>query len=177
MRAKCYKKIIDNYESLVELWQTSLENGKLDTDVKSRIIGCLSHMKKFNFCYGVNIAYKFYSLTDNLSKSLQSKKMSAISGQNLARLTIAAIESMRNDRDADNFFKYVKKEQAAFYPSIEESRLGRKRNNPTYSRIGYLDGYESSAEMYCYDDPSEHYRQVYFEVIDVFVTGITVLRS
>ena len=60
--------------------------------------------------------------------------MSAISGQNLARLTISAIESMRYDHDADIFFKYVK-EQAAFYPSIEEPRLGRKRINPTYSRI------------------------------------------
>ena len=64
------------------------------------------------------------------------------------------------------------KEQAAFYPSIEELRLDRKRSNPTYSRMEYLDGYESSAEMYCHGDPSEHYRHMYFEVIDVFVMSL-----
>ena len=61
-------------------------------------------MKMFKVCYGANIADKFYSLTDNLSTSLQSKKMSAISGQHLARLVISAIESTRNDRDADILF-------------------------------------------------------------------------
>ena len=69
VRAKCYQKIIDNYESLVELWQTSLKNGKLVFDVKSRITGCLVQMYKFRFYYGLDIAYKFYSLTDSLSKA------------------------------------------------------------------------------------------------------------
>ena len=105
VRAKCYQKIIDNYESLMELWQTSLKNGKLVFDVKSRITECLAQMCKFRFYYGLDIAYKFYSLTDSLSKALQNKKMSAISGQRLARLTISTIEGMRTDRHADNFFE------------------------------------------------------------------------
>ena len=42
VRANCYQEIIYNYESLVELWQTSLKNGKLVFDAKSRITGCLA---------------------------------------------------------------------------------------------------------------------------------------
>ena len=76
VRAKCYQKIIDNYESLVELSQTSLKNGKLVLDVKSRITGCLAQMCKFRFYYGLDIVYKFYFLTDSLSKALQNKKIS-----------------------------------------------------------------------------------------------------
>ena len=110
----------------MELWQTSLKNGKLVFYVKSRITGCLAQMCKFRFYYGLDIAYKFYSLTDSLSKALQNKKMSAISGQKLARLTISTIEGMRTDRHGDNFFDYVK-QQAALHPTIEEPQLGRKR--------------------------------------------------
>ena len=40
VRARCYKKVIDSYESLYQLWEQSLDAGKLDTDVKGRIIGC-----------------------------------------------------------------------------------------------------------------------------------------
>ena len=69
-------------------------------------------------------------------------------------------------RSADILFKYVK-EQADFYPNIEEPRLGRKMNNLTYSRMDYLDEFESSTEMYC----SDRYRQVNNEVLDVFVNG------
>ena len=74
---------------------------------------------------------------------------------------------MRTDRHADNFFDYVK-QQAALHPTIEDPRLGRKRKHPTYSRMELLDGYESSNEMFCHDNPSGHYRQLYFEIIHFF---------
>ena len=40
IRAKCFKKILDNYEALLELWKQSLEEN-LDFDTKSRIKGTL----------------------------------------------------------------------------------------------------------------------------------------
>ena len=141
----------------MEIWQTSLKNGKLVFDVKSRITGCLGQMCKFRFYYSLDIAYKFYSLTDSLSKASQNKKMCAISGQRLARLTITTIVGMRTDRHADNFFDYVK-QPAALHWIIEEPQLSRKRKKPTYSRMELLDGYESSNEMFCHANPSGHYR-------------------
>ena len=78
---------------------------------------------------------------------------------------------MRTDQHADNFFDYVK-QQAALHPTIEEPQLGRKRKNPTISRMELLDGYESSNEMFCHDNPSGHYRQLYFEIINIFVRSL-----
>ena len=39
VRATCFQRILDNYDDLMELWKECL-NGKLDPDVKARVIGC-----------------------------------------------------------------------------------------------------------------------------------------
>ena len=136
VRAECYKKILEAYEPLFDLWELSLEKGKLDTDVKSRIIGCQAQMKKFDFLGGLNLGYKFYSLTDNLSRALQSKKMSAVSGQRLARQTMSMFEKMRNDRDAKLLFDLVK-QNASKITRIKEPALGRQKNTPRYATINF----------------------------------------
>ena len=35
-----------------------------------------------------------------------------------------------------------------------------------------LDGYKSPIEMFCHDNPSGHYRQLYFEIINIFVRSL-----
>ena len=54
-------------------------------------------MTKFDFYFALQLVYKFYSLTDNLSKSLQTSTLSAVAAERLAHLTINPTESMRND--------------------------------------------------------------------------------
>ena len=39
VRANCFQKIIDQYDSLQQLWDLCLQE-KLTTDVRSRFIGC-----------------------------------------------------------------------------------------------------------------------------------------
>ena len=77
--------------TLFQLWGHCLKEDKLATDVKARIIGCSTPMTKFDFYFGMHLGHKFYSLTDNLSEAQQKSKMSAVSGQRLARLTIQTI--------------------------------------------------------------------------------------
>ena len=49
-------------------------------------------MTTFSLFFGLHLGYKLYAITNNLSKALQEKKMSAISGQRLARATLSTIE-------------------------------------------------------------------------------------
>ena len=63
VRAECMKRIIDNYEPLLQLWEQCLKE-KLDQDTKARIIGCKSQMESFYFFFGLNLSYKLYSMTD-----------------------------------------------------------------------------------------------------------------
>ena len=44
-------------------------------------------MDPFEFFFSFHLGERLYSYTDNLSKTLQSSKMAAVSGQRLANLT------------------------------------------------------------------------------------------
>ena len=52
--AKCMKRIIDNYELLLQLWEECLEE-KLDEETKARIVGCKSQMESFYFFWHQSI--------------------------------------------------------------------------------------------------------------------------
>jgi len=70
---------------------------KLDPDTKARIIGCQKQMTTLSFFFGLHLGQKLYGMTDNLSKTLQKEKMSAVSGKNLADLTLETLRGIRND--------------------------------------------------------------------------------
>ena len=75
IRANCFQRIIDNYQYLYSLWDESLKETRLTTEVKSRIIGCKAQMK---------LRKLLYSHTDKLSQTLQSEKMVAVRSKRLA---------------------------------------------------------------------------------------------
>ena len=54
IRAKCFKKILDNYKALLELWEQSLKQN-LDFGTKSRILVCKNQMKLLKFYFGLNL--------------------------------------------------------------------------------------------------------------------------
>ena len=48
VRAICFERILENYDELMELWQVTSKQGKLESEVKSRIIGCKYQMETFS---------------------------------------------------------------------------------------------------------------------------------
>ena len=103
VRATTMRKVMTNYQPLFDLWDLCLEEN-LDRETRSRIVGCQSKMTTFRFFYGLNLWYTVYSLTDNLSKTLQSQNMSAIEGKSIAMRTVETLDSMRNETASDLFF-------------------------------------------------------------------------
>ena len=85
---------------------------KLHAETKSRIIDFKKQMESFKFYCGLQLGLKLYAHTDNLSKTQQQEKMSAIRGKSLADLTRQTWEGIRNDHDY-NFFYEVLKNQLA----------------------------------------------------------------
>ena len=84
--ASCFQQIQDNYAALLQEWIISLD-GKLQSDICGRIIGCQAQMNTFESFFGLNLGQRLFSRTDNLSKTLQQTRMSAISGKRVAHLT------------------------------------------------------------------------------------------
>ena len=77
VRASCFQNIIDNYCLLLKLWDRCLKES-LEAETRSRIIGCNAQMKTFNFFFGLCLGQRHYTLTDNLSKTLQKEMMPAV---------------------------------------------------------------------------------------------------
>ena len=170
VRADCCRKIVTLYDALFSLWDHCLETGKMDRELKSGIGGVKAQMAAFSFFFGLQLGYRLYAITDNLSKALQEKKMSAISGQRLARATLSTIEAMRNDESFDMFYEHVLK-KAEGYNMVEEPKKGRKRSKPKYSILQYVDGY-NKGEAHHPETTKVQFQQIYLAAIDYFVVSL-----
>ena len=130
----------------MKLWEECLLEGGLNTEVKAHIIDCKNQMSTFHFFFGLYLGQRLFSITDNLSKVLQSEKLSAVSSQNMASLTLKAMQNMRTQEDFELFFNLPTK-QAEKLP-VDEPHLKRKRKVPKYSILQYLDGQETTSEAH-----------------------------
>ena len=173
VRATTYMKVLTNYDSLMKLWDISLQS-PLDRETRARIVGCQTQMTTFEFYYGLNLAHKLYTMTDNLSKTIQKESFSAVDGQKCADLTLQALKGMRNDDAAKLFYNTIMK-KATRYQFIESALLPRKRKRPNYKTIQQhfqIDGYKEGTEAHHPATPEDHYRCIYFDVLDVITSSI-----
>ena len=87
VRANSLKSVLDNYIVLQELWEQAKDEVS-DPSIKSRIIGVQTQFKTFQYFYGVILGELILKHSDNLSKTLQSPKLSASEGQHVAEMTV-----------------------------------------------------------------------------------------
>ena len=172
VRASCFNKSYKRYDSLQSLWQVCLRE-KLESEVCGRIIRCQSQMESFWFFFGLLLSHRLYSLTDNLSKTLQKERISALNGQRLAKLTVETLEGMRTNESFDLFCESVKKKATNF--DVEEPTLPRKRHRPKYSSLQYVQGHEETArntKAFHPQSAADHFRLIFFDAIDNVVMAL-----
>ena len=149
VRANVFNKIINNFGPLFELWGICLGD-RLDKETCFRILGCKCQMTEFRSFFGINLAYRMYSITDNLSKALQRETISSIEEQETAMKIAETFKKMRNIDSADCFFKTVK-QKAANHNFVNEPILPRKRKSSNYKSLNdfFIDeGQSSKAQPY-----------------------------
>ena len=64
-------------------------------------------MDTFNLLFGLHLSMKIIKITDNLSRTLQTRSISASEGQSVAELSVKTLQLMRNDESFDAFFRLV----------------------------------------------------------------------
>lgn len=133
-------------------------------EVRSRIIGCQFQMQTFKFFFGLHFAVLIYSHTDNLSKTLQKKQISASEGQHTARLTTTTLKSIRTEDAFDAFYEKVVILKGE-HIEISEPVLPRRRHAPEKIEVG--DG-----ELTFPFTVKDHYRREYFEAFDWITSAI-----
>ena len=156
MCAASLKNVIDNYEVLLGVWEEA-HSGRMDGEMKARIIGIETQMHTFDFLYGVFLGELILRRTDNLSKTLQHKTLSAAEGQHLARLTLEVLRSLRDSDRFTAFYTLVVQAQSRF--GVADPALPRKRGAPQRFEVG-----SSAGDFHL--TPESHYRQIYFQAID-----------
>ena len=95
--------------AIKSLWTISLEK-RLDPEMKGVIIGSQAQMVKFEYLSDTNILQVLYRYSDNLSKTLQSPKITASNAQKLSNPTLKTLISLRSETLFNNLWKILKKE-------------------------------------------------------------------
>lgn len=113
--------------------------------------------------FGVYLGEMILRHSDNLSRTLQKKNLSAAEGQHIASLVKATLQSIRSTDQFDLFWEVLTKKAKEL--NIGEPILPRKRRAPRRIEIG-----ESPAEFHA--NVIDHYRVFYFEALDLIIQCI-----
>ena len=93
------KSVIDNYVALEGTWEEAADATKY-TETKAHIHRVSVLMKTLNYLLGNMLGEMILRHTDNLSSTLQNKHLSA-SGQQIARMTLDTLQTLRTDPHFD----------------------------------------------------------------------------
>ena len=55
--AVCFKRILDNYNVLWNIWKHCLQNNQMKNELKSRIKGVKTKMEFFHLFFGLNLGH------------------------------------------------------------------------------------------------------------------------
>ena len=89
VKAASIQSILENYQFLIENLEEDLRVSKsMPTEMKSRINGIITIMKKFSTFFGFKLAHFLLQHTDNLAQKLQCPKLNAAQGFDMAMLTV-----------------------------------------------------------------------------------------
>ena len=159
VRADSLKSVLDNYTVLQHLWEEA-ESVAKESDLRARLIGVGSQMTSFDFYFGVYLGEMVLRHTDNLSKTLQKKELSAAEGQQVSNLVKVTLQSMRSAECFHLFWKTLIKK--AEHLNVGEPVLPRKRKAPRCTEIG-----EGTGDFHT--TVVDHYRVIYFEAMDLII--------
>ena len=128
------------------------------------------YTEDFSMCHyvgfshiGSHIGERILKHTDNLSRTLQHKDMSATESQEVASLLVKTLQRMRNESTFNLFWAAV--QQLASNYDIEEPSLPRRRKVPRRPEVG-------SSEPEHPSSPKEYYKQIYYEALDLVINYI-----
>ena len=124
-------------------------------------------MEKFQLHFGgVALGELIFRHADNLSKTLQSSKISAAEGQRVAELTVATLERLRCEEQFSSFWELLEtKRKKDANIVVSEPELPKQRKPPAKLGEGLSCGYyPQSVEA--------HYRRYYFESLDLAINSI-----
>nr|XP_011435340.2 zinc finger MYM-type protein 1-like [Crassostrea gigas] len=162
VRALSLNSVLENYSVLQSLWETCYECTK-DYVICSRIIGVKTQMQSFDVLFGVSLGYEILRHTDNLSRTLQKKDLSAAEGQHITELSLTTLSEMRNKDSFDTFWESLNNKLDDL--DVSEPRLPRRRKMPKRLETGNAPPEFATSEK-------ELYKQMYYKALDLVMSCV-----
>ena len=103
VRAVCFTTNLDNYTVLWNVWKLSPKRPD-ENRVKITHNRRQNTNRIFSSIFGLNLGHRIFSHTDNQSKTLQAKKLSACNSKRLAELNIQVLQNMRYQHSFNSFY-------------------------------------------------------------------------
>ena len=107
VRAGALQAILNNYECLKETFEISSQGSD---ECSRRANGALALMERFSTYFSVKLSILIFSITEQMSTTLQKKQTSVQDGYHVAEVTIRALERLRSDGKFEVFYCSVKEE-------------------------------------------------------------------
>ena len=153
VRTGAMQAIITNYKTL----EVTMEEASHGTDDCSRrASGVAALMEKFSTFFGMKISILLFSITEQLSCTLQGREINVDDSFTAVNACIWTLQRLRTDDEFEKFFKLVKTEASGL---CEEPVLPRIRRPPRQIDDG--------APQHVFASVEEYYKREYFEAIDI----------
>ena len=147
--ANALHSIYINNEALMQLWKESLDFVR-ETDMRTRIIGVQSYMKKFDFFFGIMLGELVLRHSDT-------------EAQTVVAMTVKTLESLRTEEKFKLFWTNIVKKSDEL--SVDDPALPRRRKTPRKHEIGQSTGdFAKDVETY--------YRVIYYAALDQVTNSI-----
>ncbi|XP_068233467.1 zinc finger MYM-type protein 1-like [Palaemon carinicauda] len=124
VKPQSLESILKNYSTLQQCWGDAKDAAD-DTETKARLGGVDSSMKTFDYFFGCNIGVQLLGYAENFAKALQETIRSAMDGQELAKMTVTTLKSLRNDEAFESLWKQIQSRREDV--DVAEPTLPRKR--------------------------------------------------
>ena len=144
------------------------ENGiptTTDTDVKVRMIGAQTTMRKLPFLFGCLVGAKILSQTDILGKTLQSPELCATEAHKCADGVVKTLKKERCEEEFNLFWRKVEEKKSIL--EVGEYKLPRKRRRPKHM-TDYYDYVNQPDQDFTTE--KDMFRAYYYQCYD-FVTN------
>ena len=150
----------------MNVWESRIPS-TTDTEIKARMIGVQTTMRKLSFLFGCLIGAKILSQTDILSKTLQSPELCVTEAQQCANGVVKMLKKDHCEEEFDLFWKKIEEKKSAL--EIDEYEMPRKRSHPKCMTDYY--GYVNQPDQ-DFMTEKDMFRAYYFQCYDIVINAI-----
>lgn len=159
VRTGAISSVIENYTVITSELELLSREGT--ADVRSGACGLLALMDKFSVYFGLKFSFIVFAITEQVSTTLQSKDLTAQEAINAVDMAVQFFNRQRNDSAFVNLYKIT----------VEDSK--ELTQPPTLPRVRRAPKkIDSSSQAHTISSPTELYRKMYYEVLDMMTNEL-----